>query len=194
MGIHQLAQRMRDARQAAGLTQSRLAQEAGCNQSAISMLERGQSNVLSQESLTRLATRLGLDLQSLAETPGEIDVPCPPTVAAPDVYRYCPHYDCPSNTPYVVRGDLYLLPRMAMGEPRPSPRCRLCGEVLEACCANAACNAPARPGSCCPDCGTRYVAPPTLSPDARASWADRQRRQVAVLFESGSADGHGATR
>ena len=46
---------LREARQEADLTQSDLAEKAGCSQSAISMFEQGKCDVLAQEKVEEIA-------------------------------------------------------------------------------------------------------------------------------------------
>lgn len=53
---------IRDARLAAGLSLSQLAEKSGISKSQISAIERGRANV-TLESLERLATALGGDLR-----------------------------------------------------------------------------------------------------------------------------------
>ena len=50
---------LRRARIDAGLTQAALAAQVGCTQSAISMMEAGRQEVLSKESLVKLAKIVG---------------------------------------------------------------------------------------------------------------------------------------
>ena len=51
------------ARREKGMTQSALAEAVGCKQSAISMLESGQSAKIAQETVTRIAALLGVALE-----------------------------------------------------------------------------------------------------------------------------------
>ena len=57
-----ICQAFKDARRALGLSQSVLANEIGCHQEAISMFERGNATKLSEEYVSRIAKRLGIDI------------------------------------------------------------------------------------------------------------------------------------
>ena len=56
-----ICQAFKDARRALGLSQSVLADEIGCHQEAISMFERGNATKLSEEYVSKIAKRLGID-------------------------------------------------------------------------------------------------------------------------------------
>ena len=60
-----ICQAFRDARRALHLSQSVLANEIGCHQEAISMFECGKSTKISEENVSKLAKRLGIDLKKL---------------------------------------------------------------------------------------------------------------------------------
>jgi len=169
-----IARRLREARRKLGLTQAELAMKSGCQQSAISMMERGTPGVLAEDKLRQIANLLQVDLSA---------TPAPRPEPAALTHGYCPVCDCPSNLPYVVNGDLLYVPVTAS---RPADgllrHCPWCGELLQTACPNPECGAPARSGSCCGSCGTPFVSgAPQLAPDGLAAWADAQRARVIEL-------------
>jgi transcriptional regulator with XRE-family HTH domain len=159
------------ARREHGMTQSALAQAVGCKQSAISMLESGQPEKLSQEAVEKAAKLLGVALEEGAAPGPE---PRPPSAAV--ARGFCPSALCPSNVPYAVGGELLFWPRLQpAGEA--SPRCACCGELLETRCPH--CGAAVADGACCTACGGARVTntlPPETPPDA---WASQRRREIA---------------
>ena len=160
---------MAQARRDKGLSQSRLAQEVGCKQSAISMLEAGQSGKLSVESVRKLAGLLGV---SLPEAPPAV-VPAPP---APGARGYCPDALCPSNVPYLVQERLLFLPRLQ--DTAVGARCVYCGEPLETHCPECGASV-IMIGATCGVCGVARVAD-TLAPEAdRGAWLRERRRELA---------------
>jgi len=168
-----LYRKLREARRQRGVTQSHLAREVGCKQSAISMMERGNPSALAWESVERIAEFLDVDLGGHE----------PPSGRSHDVAhgtrRYCPVLDCPSNMPYVVQGELRFLPA---DDAASGPHCRYCGEVLESACPNPECAGPVVKGAaCCPACGTCYVAVEEGAVAAPEAWADAQLARLSAL-------------
>ncbi len=131
------------ARRGKGMTQSELARQVDCKQSAISMLERGNRQALSLEKQEALASVLGLPMPT--------DHGTPPIRSNP---TYCPHYDCPANMPYRVGQRIIALPRNHMSQI--GKYCRYCGEICESHCPS--CHATFEQGSHCPHCGSPYIA------------------------------------
>lgn len=169
----ELCRALRRARVDRCMTQSQLAAEVGCQQSAISMLERGQTRALSREAIQAIAERLELDLAAFS-----LDWAAEPVG---QTLRYCPLYDCPSNLPYAVRGELLFLPSVALFAGQGG-HCPYCGELLETNCPNAECGLPVQSGGCCGACGTAYVpAPEQIKGDSAAKWAEEQRRWIGEL-------------
>jgi transcriptional regulator with XRE-family HTH domain len=166
----QLARARRDR----GLTQSALAQAVGCKQSAISMLESGQPEKLSRETVEKIAALLGVVLDAPAAEPTAHSPQ--PTASSLVARGYCPGAACPSNVPYTVQGELLFWPRL-----QPLARgghCAVCGELLEPRCPGCGAAVSAE-GACCPACGGARVAN-TLPPGADADeWAARRRREIA---------------
>jgi DNA-binding XRE family transcriptional regulator len=167
-----LCRQIARARRDKGMTQSALAQAVGCKQSAISMLESGQPEKLSQEAVAKIASLLEVTLESPASklTP---DLSFPASFSA--VQCYCPSAACPSNVPYTVAGDLLFWPR-----PQPGAaggrHCAYCGEVLERQCPH--CGAGVTAGACCHTCGGAKVTN-TLPPGTDCeAWAVRRRSEI----------------
>ncbi len=165
-----LFRRLRDARRARGLTQSVLAEQAGCKQSALSMMESGRMDALAGGTVAKIAEILGV-----AYSPAPRDTPetrpAPPPAGRP----ICPNGACPSNVPFVVDGELLFWPRR---QPAPAGRhCAFCGEVLTDRC--RACGTPVTAGACCVQCGAAHVPPPAGVSDEPEAWADKRRRQLA---------------
>ncbi len=158
---------LREARQKLGLTQGRLAAEAGCRQSAISMLESGKADSVSRPILEKIAARLGVPLPA---APAEAL-----SASAPAPRRYCPAAQCPSNIPFALADRLLFFPRPA---GHHDPRCACCGELLEDRCPG--CGATVRGGACCPLCGEPYVAD-TVQPADSARWAAARREALGAL-------------
>ena len=88
---------VRAARRAAHWSQSELAARAGCRQSQISEFEAGVRGKVARETVVKLAELLGL------EAPGET---AGPSAAAIGARARCPNFECPSNLPYWVGGQL----------------------------------------------------------------------------------------
>ncbi len=158
------------ARREKGLTQSALAHAVGCKQSAVSMLESGQPEKLSQEAVEKIAKLLGVPLEAPAAAQ-------PLLPRLPESARgFCPNALCPSNVPYAVNGELLFWPRLQAVAEGLS-RCACCGELLESRCPH--CGAAVAEGACCTACGGARVTntlPPGTVPDA---WAAQRRREIA---------------
>jgi transcriptional regulator with XRE-family HTH domain len=162
------------ARRRQGLTQSELASRVGSSQSAISMFEAGRADALSQEKIVLIARELGLDLSVLAAAPEA-------GPAAPEILKFCPVDDCPSNVPYVSRGRLGYHPALVEGPASERTRCRYCGELLESACPNEECRLPVAEGACCRGCGTAYVTATRTPRGPLARWVDEQRARIREL-------------
>ena len=159
----QLAQ----ARREKGFTQSRLAREIGCKQSAISMLESGQSGKISAESVRKLAKLLGVALPDTTAVA--------PEPAVPNTQGYCPDALCPSNVPYLVQERLLFWPRLQ--GTASGGRCIYCGELLETHCPECGVSV-IMDGATCSACGTARVTD-TLAPETdRGAWLRERRREL----------------
>lgn len=166
-----LFRRLRDARRAQGITQARLAGQAGCRQSALSMFESGRTDALARPTVEKIAGILGVKIAPDAEDAlSEIT-----TVPAVGRRQLCPGADCPSNIPIAVNGEVLFWPRrQPSGDGR---HCAYCGEVLVDACRQ--CGAPLAEGACCQQCGTAQVPPPDVDAAEAERWAENRRRQIA---------------
>lgn len=153
--ISAFARQVTEKRRAMGYTQSELAGQIGCKQSALSMFERGNAHALAQAKIAQLAETLELVLPALPSNTAPGELPS---------RGYCPLFDCPANQLYLVQGALFALPRR--NQAGSGPFCRYCGERLESRCPG--CGHPVQPGACCNLCGTPYVPTPTVETDAQA--------------------------
>jgi len=144
--------KVRQARREAGLTQSELAREVGCKQSALSTFEQGDGTKLNDEVINRLSKKFGLEITTSEEK------------AAPQALArllapasgFCPNPNCPSNHRYRVEERTLLRPDRPAADPVGARYCAVCGELLERCCPN--CGAPVHDGAICSICGEPYVA------------------------------------
>lgn len=161
---------LRKARIAAGLTQAALAGQVGCTQSAVSMMEAGRPEALSRESLEKLAKILNVTL------PEAVDAkPLSPTSGAGPAV--CPGFNCPSNLPYAVGGEVFFMPLGTAGSGR---HCVLCGELLARRCPS--CGAPlSTPGGCCAACGAAIVTMPEGYADNPQAWVEDRTAAIATL-------------
>ena len=148
---------IRDARRAAKISQSELADEVGCKQSALSMFEQGQTTKLGYEVVEKLAKRFSIELDSKKEAKEE--APHSSTFSASSfngpMKGFCPNPSCPSNKSYEVAGRVLYLPNREMADPVGGRFCAVCGEVLERKCPN--CGAPVHAGAVCSFCGEAYI-------------------------------------
>lgn len=146
-----ICQRLKEARRTAKLSQSVVAAEVGCKQSALSMFEQGDGTKLNEAVIKKLAEKFGV---SLTEEKTEF-VPVPAPIASGES-GFCPNPHCPSNKSYEVDGRTFLLPDRAAADPVHGRYCALCGEVLEKRCPN--CGRPVHDGAVCSFCGEPYIA------------------------------------
>ena len=163
---------LRDARRAKGLTQSALAQQAGCTQSALSMMELGRATALSRETLQKVADILGVQLPEPENpgSPGETGLTVPG-------HAICPNPLCLSNRPYWIGEELFFLPTGRAGDGH---YCALCGEVLIRNCPH--CGAPLRtPGGCCTACGQPLLSGEGIADNLHV-WSARQNETISHLF------------
>ena len=144
--------KLKAARKAAKIGQSELAHEVGCKQSAISMFENGSPTKLSEETIKRIATRLGVSLS--ADEPEKSAVESLSVDSS--VKGFCPNPRCPSNSAYEVDGRRFFIPDRERADPVGGRFCALCGEVLEKKCPN--CGAPVHAGAVCSICGDPYIS------------------------------------
>lgn len=153
----EICQKLKQARREAGLSQSSLAKEVGCKQSALSMFEQGDGTKLNDEVINRLAKKFNVDLSpkpvESAKTPLEVAATC----MAPSATRgFCPNPSCPSNRAYTVEGRTFLKPDLSVADPVYGKFCALCGEVLEKVCPS--CGRPVHEGAVCSWCSAPYIS------------------------------------
>jgi len=164
-----LYQILSESRHNQGITQSELAKQADCKQSAISMMERGREDALSWSKIKAVAKLLEVNIEEYApeRPPAEADTE--------RTAGYCPIFDCPANIPYAVNGRLYALPRItaAHGEKH----CAYCGELLENSCPECGAHV-STSAACCRECGSAYIATPEMRPEEADNWAAKQRANL----------------
>ena len=172
---------VREARRRARLTQAELARKVDARQSAISMFESGQPDVLSDEKIRAIAKELGIEFLPAAE-----GVPATPGL----VLKYCSDPSCPSNVPYRVGSRLCHCPAAVQAPAAERTSCRYCGGLLEAACPGDGCGAPVTAGAFCERCGTPYV-PGAARPGREAeAWIARWIRATRLVRSSpGLSDG-----
>lgn len=149
--------RLRDARRLAKQTQSAVAREIGCKQSALSMFEMGDGTKLNDETVEKLCARFGIEKPSpRAATAGAAVAGSPFVRTGIAGKGFCPNPACPSHHGYYVAGRMLLEPDRARQDPAGGTYCAVCGEVLERKCPS--CGAAVHDGAICSFCGKAYVA------------------------------------
>ena len=148
----EICQKLREARRAAKLSQSVVAAEVGCRQSALSMFEQGDGTKLNDAVIRKLAEKFGVSLTAESAA-GKISVV---SMAATAVRGFCPNPKCPSNRSYEVDARTLIGPDRSVADPVGGKFCAVCGEVLEKRCPN--CGAPVHDGAICSFCGEPYIA------------------------------------
>jgi len=144
--------KIKAARRAAKLSQSVLAEEVGCKQSALSMFEQGNGTKLNDVVVEKLAKKFGIDLRAPVDKAPKGEGLLLVTETA---VGFCPNPHCPSNRSYEVDGRTFYRPDRASADPVGGKFCALCGEVLEKRCPN--CGVPVHEGAVCSHCGESYV-------------------------------------
>ena len=176
---------LRRARRAANVRQGELALKVGCTQSALSMFEGGKPAALARETVKKIAAELGVELPegfdpgaSSPQGAGFSAVQAPGlALQTGRPLAFCPDFQCLSNFPYSIGGQVLFLPTGAAGR---GPRCAICGEILESACPACGAAVSVR-GGCCPECGAALVAWPEGFADDAAAWISAQRTAVAAL-------------
>lgn len=148
---------IREARRAAKLSQSVLAAEVGCKQSAISMFEQGDGTKLNDEVIERLAKKFGISLEDCKADEQNLNPVAVPLIRQPEeiVRGFCPNPHCPTNHRYSVEDRVFLLPDREKADPVGGKFCAHCGEILEKRCPN--CGALIHDGAVCSHCGEPYI-------------------------------------
>lgn len=180
---------LRRARHAANMRQGELALKVGCTQSALSMFEGGKAGVLASGTVKKLAEVLGVALPAGF---GE-ETRLASTGAAGALARhacapgaFCPNFQCLSNLPYTVGGQVFFLP---LGTAGCGAHCAMCGEIVERTCPSCGA-AIAGPGGCCAACGAPLVSWPEGFSGDPEGWISAQREAIAQVrsFVRGSAN------
>ena len=145
--------KIKAARRDAGLSQSALAAEVGCKQSALSMFEQGDGTKLGDEIVKKIAAKFGIEIEDRKEE----------TRSLPDsvIWRrpgtaFCPNPECPGNSQYKVGSLKYYRPDRSAQDPAGGRFCAICGEVLETRCPE--CGAEIHEGAVCTFCGKPYIS------------------------------------
>ena len=149
----EICRKLKDARRSRGISQSALAIEVGCKQSALSMFEQGDGRKLNDDVIVKLADKFGISLHEEKKERLEEIVISP---AAEPGRGYCPNPHCPSNESYSVEGRVFYRPQRALCDPVGGKYCAVCGEVLEKRCPK--CNSPVHDGAVCSFCAQTYVS------------------------------------
>ena len=152
---------LRDARKAARLSQSELAREVGCKQSALSMFEQGDGTKLNDDVIKRLAAKFSIQLPTEEAKPASESataavLPRPVPDFTPERRGFCPNVNCPSHHAYQVDGRTFLKPDRAAQDPVGGRFCVVCGEILERVCPT--CGGALHDGAICSFCGSPYLA------------------------------------
>ena len=142
------------ARREAGISQTELAAEIGCKQSALSPFERGDGTKLSDEAIQKLSAKFGIPLPSKNETLHNSSLFTLTSSFSP-ASGFCPNPDCPSHRKVQAAGKAIIIPDRKLSDPVGGRFCALCGEVLERKCPN--CGSPVHEGAVCSFCGKPYV-------------------------------------
>ena len=145
----EFCRKIREARRNAKISQSELAAEVGCNQSAISMFEKGDGTKLNDDVVAKLSKKFGI---GITESSSEM---VKATVSNVSASGFCPNPACPSNARYEVEGRIFARPDRKAADPVGGRFCAICGEVLERRCPS--CGAPVHDGAVCSLCGEPYV-------------------------------------
>ena len=147
----EICKKLKEARRAAKLSQSVVAADIGCKQSALSMFEQGDGTKLNDGVIRKLAEKFGVSLEE--------SVPVSMVAGASTVVSasrgFCPNPNCPSNRAYEVDARTLLRPERSVADPVCGKFCAVCGEILEKRCPN--CGAPVHDGAICTFCGEPYI-------------------------------------
>ena len=153
---------VRECRRQAGISQSILAREVGCKQSALSMVEVGDGTKLSEEVIRKIAEKFNLAKlleESIIDKPlftnNSSNIGSSASSLVTSARGFCPNPHCPSHARYEVDGRVFLKPNLEEQDPVHGKFCAVCGEILEKVCPS--CGKPIHPGAVCSFCGEHYV-------------------------------------
>ena len=151
----EICKKLKEARRTAKLSQSVVAAEVGCKQSALSMFEQGDGTKLNDAVIRKLAEKFGVSLEAerAEASVGKLTGTC---LVASASRGFCPNPKCPSNRSYEVDARALMRPDRSAADPAGGKFCAVCGEILEKRCPN--CGAPVHDGAICSFCGEPYIA------------------------------------
>lgn len=178
---------IRRARRAKGLTQMALAAQAGCKQSALSMLEMGRMTALSHETLRKIAEILDISLPESDVGKGVAEGHSNGGISVSS-RLICPNPFCLSNHPYFIGEELFF---SANGMAGNGHHCALCGEVMLSRCPH--CGSTIRQaGGCCSVCGEPFVAMPDGMLENAREWVQTHRVEIEQLRSAHAGTVHQA--
>lgn len=148
-----ICRKLRDARRAAGISQSALAAEIGCRQSQLSMLEQGDGTKLNDSAIKAFAAKFDIPLEA-EDGAGEKHSAGNGGTRKPGT-AFCPNPLCPGHHEYHAGAERFLRPDRTSQDPVGGRFCALCGEVLETTCPH--CGATVHDGGVCSFCGKPYI-------------------------------------
>ena len=153
----EICRKAKEARKQAGLSQSVVAREIGCKQSALSMFEQGDGTKLNREAIENLCRKFSIPLPEQSGNKASAGSGLAAQIFYVSHERgFCPNPNCPSHQVYEVEGKRFFKPNRNEQDPVGGKFCAVCGEVLEKRCPN--CNAPLHEGAVCSFCGAPYVS------------------------------------
>ena len=153
----EICRKAREARKQAGLSQSVVAREIGCKQSALSMFEQGDGTKLNREAIENLCRKFSIPLPEQSGNNASAGSGLAAQICNVSLERgFWPNPNCPSHQVYEVEGKRFFKPNRNEQDPVGGKFCAVCGEVLEKRCPN--CNAPIHEGAVCSFCGAPYVS------------------------------------
>lgn len=153
----EFCKRIKEERRKAALTQTELAREVGCKQSALSMFEQGDGTKLNDDVIEKIARKFGIALVRSSENTGSVPTSAPAAgVPSPAHKAFCPNPACPSQQVYFVEERKLVRPDRDAQDPAGGKFCAICGELLERRCPS--CGAAVHAGAICTFCGEPYIA------------------------------------
>ncbi len=148
--------KVKQARRDCGLSQSVLAKEVGCKQSALSMFEQGDGTKLNDEVIKKLCDKFNIKLSEDKPEFENQQTYKKQNITLSINKGFCPNPACPSHLAYEVEGKRFLKPDRTQQDPAGGKYCAVCGEILERACPN--CGMPVHDGAVCTHCGENYIS------------------------------------
>ncbi len=150
-----ICRKIKEARRDCGLSQSVLAKEVGCKQSALSMFEQGDGTKLNDEVIKKLCEKFNIELLEEKPVVQNQQSFIKSTISLEVNKGFCSNPACPSHQAYEVEGKKFLKPNRQLQDPAGGKYCAICGEILEKSCPN--CGMPVHDGAVCTHCGENYI-------------------------------------